>query len=244
MGKKRVNRNLRASWNLDSLMSCESLDQNMDVSVPESGEASLRSQHKFEKDFNACATPSKSPPGKKKKADNVSLTEIFDAIQSLNSKQDMVFQKITHIESSIEITTAAVNSLSDTVKSTSFRCCHSRRKDRVVPRIKDKLEEAVDVVHRVGKQRPDGSPRHIIRFATRRYRDIIWMEAKNSIYLRENTLYVKESLSKADIKSQNKLWPLVLAAWKEGKAAVPLLLSITRESLPIQHSIRKLTTSF
>lgn len=92
---------------------------------------------------------------------------------------------------------------------------------RVVPRIKDKLEEAVDVVHRVGKQRPDGSPRHIIiRFAIRRYRDIIWMEAKNSIYLRENvSSYVKESLSKADIESRNKLWPLVLAARKEGKKA-------------------------
>lgn len=45
----------------------------------------------------------------------MSLAEIFNAIQSLNSKQDSVIQKITEIESSIEITTAAVNSLSDTV---------------------------------------------------------------------------------------------------------------------------------
>lgn len=91
---------------------------------------------------------------------------------------------------------------------------------RVVPSIKDKLEEAVDVVHRVGKQRPDGSPRHIIiRFAIRRYRDILWVEAKNSLYLREHALYIKESLSKADIDSRNKLWPLVLAARKEGKKA-------------------------
>lgn len=277
MGKKRTNRNLRASWNMDSLMSCESLEQTMDVSLPESGEASIRSQDKFEKDFDAClATPSKSPPGKKKKSDSVvSLTEIFDAIQSLNSKQDAVFQKITRIESSIEITTAAVNSLSDTVNRLlsdvaahgekigkaeasiqhlqqenvslksrleelerySRRWCLKllgvkEREDenvrtitinhlaRVVPRIKDKLEEAVDVVHRVGKQRPDGSPRHIIiRFVTRRHRDIIWMEAKNSIYLRENAIYVKESLSRADIESRNKLWPLVLAARKEGKKA-------------------------
>ncbi len=80
---------------------------------------------------------------------------------------------------------------------------------RVVPRIKDKLEEAVDVVHRVGKQRSDGSPRHIIiRFVTRRHRNIIWMEAKSSIYLRENGLHIKEFLSKADIESRNKLWPL------------------------------------
>lgn len=104
MGKKRVNRNLRAEWNLDSLMSCESLEQNMDVSVPESGETSLRSQDNFEKDLDGCATPSKSPPGKKKKADSVvSLTEIFDAIQSLNSKQDAVFQKITPLRSQLRL---------------------------------------------------------------------------------------------------------------------------------------------
>ncbi|ROL43547.1 hypothetical protein DPX16_13478 [Anabarilius grahami] len=222
--------------------------------------------------------------------------------QSLNSKQDAVFQKITRIESSIEITTAAVNSLSDTVNRLlsdvathgekigkaeasiqhmqqenvslksrveelerySRRWCvkllgvKEREEEnvrtitinhlaRVVPRIKDKLEEAVDVVHRVGKQRPGGSPRHIIiRFATRRYRDIIWMEAKNSIYLRENALYVKESLSKADIESRNKLWPLVLAARKEGKKAGfsgPFAV-INNKLLPTQHRIHKLTTNF
>lgn len=276
MGKKRTNRNLRASWNLDSIMSCESLEQTMDVSVPESGETSLRSQDNFEKDFDErLATPTKSPPGKKKISYSaVLLTEIFNAIHSLNSKQDAFFQKITNIESSIEVTTAAVNSLSETInrllsdvaihgekinkaeasiqhmqqenvslksrveelerysrkwclkllgvkerEGENVRTITINHLARVVPRIKDKLEEAVDVVHRVGK-RPDGSPRHIIiRFAIRRYRDIIWMEAKNSIYLRENAIYVKESLSKADIESRNKLWPLVLAARKEGKKA-------------------------
>lgn len=91
---------------------------------------------------------------------------------------------------------------------------------RVAPRIKDKLEEAVDVAHLVGKQRSVGSTRHIIiRFVARRQRDIIWMEAKSSLYLRENGLSIKESLSKADIESRNKLWPLVQAARKEGKKA-------------------------
>ncbi len=277
MGKKRVNRNLRTSWNLDRQLSSESLGQNMDES--ECVDASLVT-HDYERDFNdpLLATPSKSPPGKKKKdsrPNDVSLAEIFNAIQSLNSKQDSVIQKITGIESSIEVTTAAVNSLSDTVNRLlsdvashgekigkaessiqhmqqenaslklrleeqerySRRWCLKllgvkEREDenirmtaishlaRVVPWIKDKLEEAVDVVHRVGKQRSDGSPRHIIiRFVTRRHRDIIWMEAKSSIYLRENGLHIKEFLSKADIESRNKLWPLVQAARKEGKKA-------------------------
>ncbi len=115
MGKKRVNRNLRTSWNLDRQLSSESLGQNMDES--ECVDASLVT-HDYERDFNdpLLATPSKSPPGKKKKDSNdVSLAEIFNAIQSLNSQQDSVIQKITRIESSIEVTTAAVNSLSDTV---------------------------------------------------------------------------------------------------------------------------------
>lgn len=83
----------------------------------ECGEASVVAQHNYAKDFKeSFATPSKSPPGKKKKdAEDISLAEIFNAIQSLNSKQDAVFQKITHIESSVDVTTAAVNSLSDTV---------------------------------------------------------------------------------------------------------------------------------
>lgn len=119
---------------------------------------------------------------------------------------------------------------------------------RVVPSIKDKLEEAVDVVHRVGKQRPDGSPRHIIiRFAIRRYRDILWVEAKNSLYLREHALYIKDLSPKRTLIVGINFGPL---SWRHGRrerrlvSAVPLLLSITRESLPIQHSIRKMTTSF
>lgn len=274
MGRKRVNRDLRASWNLDRQLSHESLEQSMDETECETAVASL---HNYAKDFDeSLATPSKSPPGKKKKdSGDISLAEIFDAIQSLNSKQDATLQKITHIESSIDVTTAAVNSLSDTVNrllsdvatqgekickvETSMQAVqqesaalklrvddlerYSRRwclkllgvKERgdenarstainhlarVAPRIKDKLEDAVDVAHRVGKQRSDGSPRHIIvRFVARRHRDIIWMEAKSSIYLRENGLAIKESLSKADVESRNKLWPLVQAARKEGKKA-------------------------
>ncbi|KAL0153456.1 hypothetical protein M9458_051239, partial [Cirrhinus mrigala] len=213
----------------------------------------------------------KSPPGKKKRDSNdVSLADIFNTIQSINSKQDLVIPKITHIECSIEVTTAVVNSLSDTVNRLlsdvashdekigkaessiqhmqhenaslklrveelerySRRWCLKEREDeniqmtaishldRVVLRIKDKLEEAVDVVHRVGKQQLDVVPRHIIiRFVTRRHRDIIWMEAKSSIYLRENGLHIKEFLSKADTESRNKFCPLVQAARKEGKKA-------------------------
>ncbi|RXN15288.1 myosin-1 isoform X3 [Labeo rohita] len=115
MGKKRVNRNLRNSWNLDRHLSSETLSQNMDES--ERVDA-LRITHDYEGGFvdPFLATPSKSPPGKKKRDSNdVSLAEIFNAIHSINSKQDLVIQKITHIESFTEVTTAAVNSLSDTV---------------------------------------------------------------------------------------------------------------------------------
>ncbi len=72
--------------------------------------------HDYERDFNdpLLATPSKSPPGKKKKdCNDVSLAEIFNAIQSMNAKQDSVIQKITRIESSIEVTTAEVSDQND-----------------------------------------------------------------------------------------------------------------------------------
>ncbi|KAI2645818.1 tRNA (adenine(9)-N1)-methyltransferase [Labeo rohita] len=115
MGKKRVNRNLRTSWNLDRHMSSETLGQNMDES--ERVDASLVTRD-YEGGFNdpLLETPSKGPPGKKiRDSNNASLAEIFNTIQSINSKQDSVIQKITHIESSTEVTIAAVNSLSDTV---------------------------------------------------------------------------------------------------------------------------------
>lgn len=52
---------------------------------------------------------------------------------------------------------------------------------KVAPRIQDKLPDVVDMVHRMGKLRYDGSPRTtIMRFTMIIYRDVVWKEAKES----------------------------------------------------------------
>lgn len=90
----------------------------------------------------------------------------------------------------------------------------------VAPRISDKMPFAVDIVHRLGEPRQDGSPRTIIiRFSMRFYRDIIWKEAKNNGFLQANNLRFKEALTADDIAARQKLWPLVKKSRAEGKKA-------------------------
>ncbi|KAJ8003279.1 hypothetical protein DPEC_G00167770 [Dallia pectoralis] len=71
--------------------------------------------------------------------------------------------------------------------------------EKVAPRVRDKLKEGVDIVHRIGPRRQDGSKRSIIiLFALRLLRDAVWREAK---------------------AAREKLWPLVKKARDEGKKA-------------------------
>lgn len=91
---------------------------------------------------------------------------------------------------------------------------------KVAPQINDKMALAVDIVHRLGNMKRIGSPRVvIIRFTMRFYRDIIWREAKNSGFLRDNNLRIKEALTPEDAAAREKLWPLVKKARDEGKRA-------------------------
>lgn len=90
----------------------------------------------------------------------------------------------------------------------------------VAPQISDKMPLAVDIVHRLGATKKDGSPRTmIIRFTMRFYRDIIWKEAKNNGFLRANNLRIKEAITREDAAAREKLWPLVKKAREEGKRA-------------------------
>lgn len=91
---------------------------------------------------------------------------------------------------------------------------------KMAPMIREKLPVAVDVVHRLGKIRQDGSPRTTIaRFTMRLYRDIIWKAAKNSGFLADNKLRIKEALTPEEVEARQKLWPLVKKAREEGKKA-------------------------
>ncbi|KAJ8003701.1 hypothetical protein DPEC_G00151050 [Dallia pectoralis] len=92
--------------------------------------------------------------------------------------------------------------------------------EKVAPRIRDKLKEGVDIVHRIGPRRQDGSKRSIIiLFALRLLRDAVWSEAKGSKFLLDNNLRITEALSPEDKAARKKLWPLVKKARDEGKKA-------------------------
>lgn len=90
----------------------------------------------------------------------------------------------------------------------------------ILPSEREKLPDAIDVAHRVGKLRQDSKPRGIIlRFISRRHRDAVWKAAKNNAFLNNKGLRFTEDLTKEDRENRNKLWPLIKSARDEGKAA-------------------------
>lgn len=92
---------------------------------------------------------------------------------------------------------------------------------QLMPDARDKLPDAVDTVHRLGRKRlNDSKPRGIIvQFTSRFQRDSIWRAAKDSIFLRNNNMKISEDLSQVDKERRNKLWPIVEKARKENKRA-------------------------
>lgn len=91
---------------------------------------------------------------------------------------------------------------------------------KVVPGISERMEDAVDIAHRLGPRRNDGAHRSIIiLFALRRYRDAVWQAARGCKFLRDNKLRLTEALSPEDRVAREKLWPLVKKARDEGKKA-------------------------
>ncbi|KAG1935380.1 hypothetical protein F2P79_019241 [Pimephales promelas] len=98
------------------------------------------------------------------------------------------------------------------------RCESSPKEQRNV------VTTAVDIAHRVGRLRAGEDKRVnsrpiIIRFTTRTARDLIWKHAKQSPFLKTQSLRFKEDLTAADKEARSRLWPAVDRARKEGKAA-------------------------
>lgn len=89
---------------------------------------------------------------------------------------------------------------------------------KVAPHICDHIPSTVDIVHRLGAKRKDGSHRTtIVRFSMRHYRDHVWKAAKNNAYLLSKNLRITEALSPDDAAARAKLCPLVKKAKEEGK---------------------------
>ncbi|KAG1953593.1 hypothetical protein F2P79_009160 [Pimephales promelas] len=81
---------------------------------------------------------------------------------------------------------------------------------QLLPEDKDKLPNAIDTVHRLGRKEPNKSRGIICQFASRFFRDAVWRAAKESAFLRENGLKISEDLSPADKERRNKLWPIIM----------------------------------
>lgn len=69
---------------------------------------------------------------------------------------------------------------------------------RAVPDLGSKLEDAVDVVHRMGKKM---DKRHIL-FTLRQVKEVIWKRSKNSTFFKEKGIRLAEMLSTDDLEER------------------------------------------
>lgn len=95
---------------------------------------------------------------------------------------------------------------------------------RVVPLSVEKLREAVDTVHRLGRKGTPATsgnrPRStIIQFAWRTVRDEVWKRSKDAPVCREMHIHFKKDFIKEDREARAKLYPQVLEAKNKGLKA-------------------------
>lgn len=92
---------------------------------------------------------------------------------------------------------------------------------QVSPDIADQLSLSVDIAHRLGphSREVSSSRRIIVQFLLRSHRDKSWKDAKTSVVLKERKIRITEDLTQEAKDAQNRLWPLVEQARKEGKKA-------------------------
>ena len=91
----------------------------------------------------------------------------------------------------------------------------------VLPAMKERMHEIIDVAHGVGRKRPDDPrPRDIImRFVWRHHKEELWKSAKNCAFLQAKGLRFTLDLSRVDREKRGKLWPKIKKAREESKAA-------------------------
>lgn len=81
------------------------------------------------------------------------------------------------------------------------------------------LEEAIDIVHRVGRKE-DNRNRHVVVLFVRRFvKEELWRRCKESPVCREKGVRLAEMLPVEDREARKKLWPQIEQARREGKRA-------------------------
>ncbi|CAM4611535.1 unnamed protein product [Leuciscus chuanchicus] len=84
---------------------------------------------------------------------------------------------------------------------------------------RQQLEEAVDIVHRVGRKE-DNRSRHVVVLFVRRFvKEELWRQCKDSRVCREKGVRLAEMLPREDREAREKLWPQIEQARRDGKRA-------------------------
>lgn len=91
--------------------------------------------------------------------------------------------------------------------------------NKIAPDLAEKMDDAVDVVHRMGRMMESNNRQIIILFAKRAVRDEIWKRTKTSSVCKKEGIRFAEDLTQEDWRARQALWPMIEKARKEGKAA-------------------------
>ncbi|KAJ7983935.1 hypothetical protein DPEC_G00368940 [Dallia pectoralis] len=81
------------------------------------------------------------------------------------------------------------------------------------------LEDAVDIVHRIGRKEDNKNRHVVILFARRLVREEIWRRSKDSPVCKERGVRFAEMLPLEDREARKNLWPQIEQARREGKRA-------------------------
>lgn len=81
------------------------------------------------------------------------------------------------------------------------------------------LEDAVDVVHRIGKKESNRIRPLVVLFVRRVIKEEIWRKSKDSPVCKERGVHFAEMMPLEDREARKKLWPQIEQARREGKRA-------------------------
>ncbi|GAA6086392.1 uncharacterized protein LOC113068594 [Tachysurus ichikawai] len=186
-----------------------------------------------------CSTPSKNLVSSKG-MNEVSLSTLLDAIQKLTAKVDETHNKVISVDKTVAVSYGKLDKLSEKVSHMRGEVkIHAVKIVQLEKEIKElrvenvSLKESFDEMQRYSRRwnlKLQGIPERDgedVRGVTIdvlkkmvpsiQNKDMVWMAAKDSRYLKENKLRIKEALIKQDIEARAKLWSLVKKAREEGK---------------------------
>lgn len=89
----------------------------------------------------------------------------------------------------------------------------------IAPDMESKVEEAVDIVHRMGRKVENKNRPVIVLFSKRWMKEEIWRRTKNSQICRERGIRFAEVLPREDWEERRRLWPQIEQARRAGKPA-------------------------